>query len=91
MNIRRFQAIPVVIVIVKDLLRKKANEPIEDSGADEGKSAGDQEHMPFTVDKFYSGFYVVDSVKYKYENFRFTQEMNLIRREWPNPATLLLT
>jgi hypothetical protein len=91
MNIRRFQAIPVVIVIVKDLLRKKANEPVEDSGADEGKSAGDQEHMPFTVDKFYSGFYVVDSVKYKYENFRFTQEMNLIRREWPNPATLLLT
>jgi hypothetical protein len=84
MNVRRFQPIPIIIMVVKDLMRKKANEPKDESGT----PIADQENIPFTVDQFYSGFYVVGSVKYKYERGNFTQEMNMLRREWPNPSQL---
>jgi hypothetical protein len=45
----------------------------------------DQDEVPFVVDKFYTGFYVVDSIEYIYEQGKMKQKCKLLRREWPAP------
>lgn len=93
-NLRRFQVIPVVIVIKTDITRKKINEPIDDSHQksipnsnepNRTQPAIDSEQTPIAIDKFYTGFYVVRDIVYTYNKGQFRQECSLIRREWPTP------
>jgi len=93
-NLRRMQTVPVVIVIGSDYGRKKINEPIDESNkSSSGNSnepnktqpAVDVEKLPFTVDKTMSGFYVLHTIDYIFENGNFYQECTLFRREWPTP------
>lgn len=96
-NLRRMQPIPVIIVIKKDYARKKLNEPVDEDQQSSNpnsnepnreKSALLAEDSPITIDKTISGFYVVQSFSYIYQQGRFTQECTLIRREWPTPPQL---
>ena len=96
-NLRRMQPIPVIIVIKKDSPRKKLNEPIDEdrqssdpnsSEPNREKSALSFEDSPITIDKTISGFYVVESFSYIYEQGKFSQECTLIRREWPTPPQI---
>jgi hypothetical protein len=96
-NLRRMQPIPVIIVIKKDYARKKLNEPIDedqelsDPNSNEPnrqKSAASFEDIPFTIDKTISGFYVIESFSYIYDQGKFSQECFLVRREWPTPPQL---
>jgi len=93
-NLRRMQTVPVIITIKKDLVRKKYNEPIDESqqksppNANEPnrtKSGLSHDDMYFAVDKTMSGYYTIDSFEYIYENGKMFQEMTLYRREWPTP------
>ena len=93
-NLRRMQTIPVIIIIKKDYVRKKINEPIDETHQNapanpnepnKEQSAVSFEDIPFTVDKTISGFYVIDSIEYIYEQGNFRQELTLLRREWPTP------
>jgi hypothetical protein len=94
MNLRRFQPIPILITIQEDLQRKMANPPEDPTNAttpptegtpDRTPSSNDQDSVPFTVDKFYSGYYVIDAIDYIYEEGKLKQKMKLLRREWPAP------
>lgn len=82
-NLRRMQVIPLVIVIHRDMMRKKLNLPAETP--DSNRADGTVEDYPFAVDKFYSGNYVIRDFVYRYSNGRFSQECSLLRREWPQP------
>jgi hypothetical protein len=93
-NLRRMQTVPVVIIVKKDYVRKRYNEPIDEehtkspevsSEPDRSKSALSFEETPFVVDKTMSGFYTIDSLEYIYDNGKITQELTLLRREWPTP------
>jgi hypothetical protein len=94
MNIRRYQTIPVVITIQDDIQRRQANppeDPTNTSAPQPSESANktaesmDHDTIPFVIDKFYTGFYVVDEIDYIYENGKIRQKMKLLRREWPAP------
>ncbi len=93
-NLRRMQTVPVVIIIKKDTVRKKFNEPIDETQQKSNpnpnepnrtKPALDIEETPFVVDKTISGFYTIHSIDYIYEKGNFHQECILYRREWPTP------
>lgn len=93
-NLRRMQTVPVVIIIKKDTVRKKLNEPVDSDqqlshpNANEPnreKSALSFEQTPFVVDRTISGFYVIDKLEYIYEEGNFRQECILLRREWNPP------
>ena len=96
-NLRRFQVIPVVIVIKKDYSRKRINEPVDESqqlsspNPDEPnreKTALSFEETPITLDKTVCGYYVIRDIIYKYNKGKFTQDCVLFRREWPTPPQL---
>jgi hypothetical protein len=73
------------------LARKKLTES-EDINAEKAPStqtnakpaAEDMESTPFSIDKFYSGYYAIRDIIYKFEQGQFKQELRLIRREWPS-------
>lgn len=46
------------------------------------------EDVPFVVDKFYTGNYVVQEISYTFDKFGFKQVLKLLRREWPTPASI---
>lgn len=93
-NLRRMQTVPVVIVIKKDTIRKRYNEPVDETESkslpnenepNRTKSALDFNESPFNIDKTMSGFYTIHSIDYVYEKGHFHQECTLFRREWPTP------
>ena len=94
LNLRRMQVIPIVIIVNKDYVRRKVNEPIDDQqeksmpNSDEptrDKSLMNAEELPFTIDKTISGNYVIKDIIYTYIQGQFKQQCVLIRREWPTP------
>jgi hypothetical protein len=46
------------------------------------------EELPFVVDKFYTGNYVIQEIYYTYDKFGFRQVLKLLRREWPAPPQI---
>lgn len=95
-NIRRYQSIPVIIVIKRDDVRKFINQPEDETGANSQpnenepnrtKAALKADEIPFTIDKTVSGFYMVDSISYRFEKGEFRQDITLYRREWPVPPS----
>lgn len=93
-NLRRMQTVPVVIIIQKDIVRKAANLPKDESAnasipaVDEPnreKSELDIESTPFVVDRTITGFYTIHDITYIYEQGVFRQECTLLRREWATP------
>ena len=88
MNLRRFQCIPVLITIQEDLQRKQANEPTDytQSTSNHEIAAIDQDSVPFVVDKFYTGYYVIETIDYIFERGKLKQKLKLLRREWPAPS-----
>ena len=94
MNLRRYQTIPLIITVQDDLQRRQANPPEDPTNsstppttetANRTPSSMDQDEVPFVVDKFYTGFCVVDSIEYIYEQGKMKQKCKLLRREWPAP------
>ena len=91
MNLRRFQVVPVIIVAEQDMTRKEMNADDENSTKDTASSRDDVNNkLPDTqdtisVDKFYSGFYVIDEISYIYDAGQLKQKISLLRREWPVP------
>lgn len=87
MNLRRFQVIPVLIVIEQDQARKKVNS--SPNADEEGATADDTNYNDnldmIAIDKFYSGFYVLNAIEYIYEQGYLKQRIQLMRREWPVP------
>lgn len=85
-NLRRMQPIIMIIFIENDINRKNINTPqeIQDQyGKDE---------MPFAIDQFFTGCYVIKDITYRYDkkdmdDGKFYQELTLMRREWPDPDT----
>ena len=86
-NLRRMQTVPVVIIIKKDTVRKKLNEPTELPVASSGRETPtiDAESVPFLPDRTVSGFYTIHEIEYIYEQGSFRQECTLLRREWATP------
>ncbi len=96
-NLRRYQPIPVVIVVKKDYVRKRINEPVDETQEKtmpnkneptRTKSALDFEETPFVLDQFLTGNYVIKDIIYRYTNGEFKQDCVLIRREWSQPAQM---
>jgi hypothetical protein len=96
MNLRRYQTIPVVITVQDDISRRQVNAPEDPSKSAAPQPDGtpgktstsmSEEDVPFVIDKFYTGFYVIDSIDYLYEQGRLKQRMKLLRREWPSPPS----
>lgn len=78
-NLYRGQRIPIVIINEGSLLRKQST-----------KSDEENPHMqlPFSYDRFLSGYYMVKGMKYRYDvnEAIFKMDVFLTRREWPLPA-----
>lgn len=93
-NLRRMMTVPVVIVIKKDFVRKRINEPADQdqqtvpTGEDGTKSALSFEETPITLDKTISGYYVISDMAIVYENGKFRHDCTLLRREWPAPPNI---
>jgi hypothetical protein len=100
-NLRRFQVVPVIIMIKKDFVRKRYNEPIDESqektpatsqstvdaqdSQPKPQSAVDFNETPFVIDKTMSGYYTIHNISYIYENGKMFSTLELYRREWPTP------
>lgn len=83
MNLRKYQVIPLVIVIKEDNMRKIANSIENEIDSQGNKSSLPSDGIAFTIDKFYTGDYVIKDISYRYSNGQFTQNIKLMRREWP--------
>ena len=91
-SLHRFQKIPVMIFQLTrqqtgaDAVLKK----IKDENGFETTAKKDTENDELSdgtaMDEFLSGFYVINSIIYKYNkrDGKVRQELNLIRREWPS-------
>jgi hypothetical protein len=97
MNIRKYQVIPLLIVVHEEAARRKYNEPEDLTNSQTPVTQGtpsaqnktiSEEDLPYVVEKFYSGNYVVQDVIYEYEKGNFKQKLKLLRREWPAPPSL---
>jgi len=87
-NLRRMQPVMLLIFVVDDTQRKEFNMP------QSIKNQYKDDEMPFSIDQFFSGCYVIKDIKYRYDrkdkdNGKFYQTMTLMRREWPNPKNLV--
>jgi hypothetical protein len=87
-NLRRMQPVMLLIFVVDDTQRKEFNMP------QSIKNQYKDDEMPFSIDQFFSGCYVIKDIKYRYDrkdndNGKFYQTMTLMRREWPNPKILV--
>lgn len=93
MNLRRFQVIPVLMVIESDLPRKAANasnegeENSSTESTDTSEIKGTDQLDMIAIDKFYTGMYVIDAIEYIYDQGYLKQKIQLLRREWPTPPT----
>ena len=96
-NLRRMQSVPVIITIMRDPVRKKLNEPIDEAQEatepnpnepNRTKSALKAEDAVITLDKTITGYYVISEINYIYRKGEFRQELYLVRREWPTPPQL---
>tara|TARA_B110000858_G_scaffold124393_1_gene141838 strand:+ start:157 stop:1671 length:1515 start_codon:yes stop_codon:yes gene_type:complete len=92
-SIYKFCKIPVVIYHydgVKIEAEQKADQKREDAGLTErplgaGKPEGDANDFSQMMDKFISGYYIVENIDYRYDQENaVTTELTLIRREWPS-------
>jgi hypothetical protein len=97
MNIRKYQVIPLLIIVHDDEARRKYNEPEDLTNSQTPTTQGtpdaqsktiSEEDLPYVVEKFYSGNYVVQDIFYEYEKGDFKQKIKLLRREWPIPPSL---
>ena len=92
-SIYKFCKIPVVIYHydgVKIEAEQKADQKREEAGLTErplgaGKPEGDPNDFSQMMDKFISGYYIVENIDYRYDQENaVTTELTLIRREWPS-------
>lgn len=76
-NLRRGMVIPYIHTIRRDRTRKEANTP---------EFITTQDSIGMTIDKFYSGYFKINSMDIVYRNGEMFQTLDLIRREWPTPV-----
>ena len=97
MNLRKYQVIPLLITVQEDAERRILNQPTDSTNsstpATPGATAADSvavsdNQLAFVVEKFYTGDYVIQDIKYEYKRGGFVQKLKLLRREWPTPAQL---
>ena len=97
MTVRKYQVIPLLIIVQEDAVRRMFNNPSDNTNKKTPVTQGTEnaksdelleEDLPFVVEKFYTGNYVVQDISYIYENGFFKQKLKLIRREWPAPPQL---
>lgn len=90
--LHRFQKIPVMIFNITSQ-QTNADSVLKEKKGDKGFDTTPSEDFnddklsdKTTMDEFLSGFYIINSIVYKYNNRdgKVRQEMNLIRREWPS-------
>lgn len=87
-NIYRGERIPCVIASSDDALKSKimeSGENVEGENSDTSKDSG-----TITIDKFYSGYYMIAGMIFSYTAFnngpgQLTETVQLTRREWPTP------
>lgn len=97
MTIRKYQVVPLLIVVYNDMERRMLNAPNDTTNSEtpvtDGTPNSDsnlvkEEELEFVIEKFYSGNYVVQDIFYQYQNGHFTQKLKLLRRVWPPPPQL---
>lgn len=72
-NVYKYQSIPVYIVNNRNNeIRKQATQEEDDPDKQ-------------SIDRFLSGWYVIQGMTYKYSERRFTESLVLIKREWDLP------
>ena len=94
MTLRKYQVIPLLIIVQEDAVRRVVNNPNDitntktpvTQGTDNASSNElSEEDLPFVVEKFYTGNYVIQDITYEYQKGFFKQKLKLLRREWPAP------
>ena len=97
MNLRKYQVIPLLIIVEEDSERRMYNSPNDTTNSTTPTTQGtpnadstilNEENLPYVVEKFYTGNYVIQNIVYEYEQGRFKQTLKLLRREWPVPPQL---
>lgn len=97
-SIYKFCKIPVIMYHydgVKIEAEQKADQKREEAGLTErpmkaGKSEEDPNEVTQMMDKFISGYYIVENINYRYDaESAITTELTLIRREWPSRSANL--
>ena len=97
-SIYKFCKIPVVMYHydgVRIEAEQKADQKREEAGLTErplkaGKPEGDPNDFTQMMDKFMSGYYIVENINYRYDaESAITTELTLIRREWPSRSANL--
>jgi hypothetical protein len=94
MTLRKYQVIPLLIIVQEDAVRRVVNSPNDTKNAttpttentkDATSNELSEEELPFVVEKFYTGDYVIQDITYEYQKGFFKQKLKLLRREWPAP------
>ena len=99
-SIYKFMKIPVLMYhydAVKMEAEKTADRFREEGGlkdlplgVEKSKEGSDDKDFSQMLDKFLSGYYIIENIDYQYTNDRGIQtQMTLIRREWPVRSTTL--
>ncbi len=97
-SIYKFCKIPIVMYHydgVKIEAEQKADQKREEAGLTErplgaGKPEADQNDLTQMMDKFLSGYYIVENIDYLYDKEEaITTKLTLIRREWPSRSANL--
>lgn len=97
-SIYKFCKLPIIMYHydgVKIEAEQKADQKREEAGLKErplgaAKPEGDQNDLTQMMDKFLSGYYIVENIDYVYDKDEaITTELTLIRREWPSRSANL--
>jgi len=97
MTLRKYQVIPLLIIVQNDEDRRKYNQPTDPSNSKTPKTPNtdgsdsisvNEDELPFVVEKFYTGNYVIQNISYEFERGQFKQTLKLLRREWPSAPQL---
>ena len=97
-SLYKFCKVPVVMYHydgVKIEAEQKADQKREEAGLTErplgaGKPDGEPNEFTQMMDKFISGYYIVENINYRYDaETAITTELTLIRREWPSRSANL--
>ena len=90
-SLHRFQKIPVAIYNVTDRQTgadRQLKKNQDDSGFDSMVESDLDDNLAdgTAIDSFLSGFYIIGSIIYRYSSKtqKISQELNLLRREWPS-------
>ena len=100
MTLRKYQVIPLLIIVQEDSERRQFNLPDDPTNAVTPTTENtpnvvatqiSDENLAFVVEKFYTGDYVIQNITYQYQNGAFKQFLKLLRREWPAPSQISKT